>query len=107
MKTRSGKPGNNTLAVEVTNVSPHGVWLLFDEVERFLPFANFPWFAHATIAQISRVRRPTRHHLYWPDLDIDLAVDSIDTPDAFPLVSRVGAARRPRSSPRRPAKKDR
>jgi hypothetical protein len=28
------------------------------------------------------------HHLYWPDLDIDLAVESIRHPEQFPLVSR-------------------
>jgi hypothetical protein len=31
------------------------------------------------------------HHLYWPDLDIDLAVESIRHPEKFPLVSRVSA----------------
>ena len=28
-------------------------------------------------------------HLYWPDLDIDLAVESIDHPEQFPLVSKA------------------
>jgi len=27
--------------------------------------------------------------LYWPDLDIDIAVESIYHPDQFPLVSRL------------------
>jgi hypothetical protein len=26
-------------------------------------------------------------HLYWPDLDIDLSVESIEHPERFPLVS--------------------
>jgi hypothetical protein len=30
-----------------------------------------------------------RDHLYWPDLDVDLAVESIRNPERFPLVSRV------------------
>ena len=111
MKTRSVKPGASTLAVEVTNVSPFGIWLLFDERERFLPFRDFPWFEHATIKQIGHVLRPARHHLYWPDLDIDLATASIDAPNEFPLVSslmnnRVSRARAPaapnkKASPRR------
>jgi hypothetical protein len=29
------------------------------------------------------------HHLYWPDLDIDLAVESIEHPERYPLVSRA------------------
>ena len=28
------------------------------------------------------------HHFYWPDLDVDLAVDSIDHPDRLPLTTQ-------------------
>jgi len=86
----SALPGPATSAVEVTNVSPHGVWLFVGERELFLPFENFPWFRDATIAAISNVLQPIPHHLYWPDLDIDLAVESIEHPERFPLVSRPG-----------------
>jgi hypothetical protein len=34
------------------------------------------------------VELPHPHHLYWPDLDVDLAVESIEHPERFPLVSR-------------------
>lgn len=84
---KSGQPGASISELEVTNVSMHGFWVLVDERERFVPFAEFPWFAQATIAEISKVERPAPHHLYWPDLDIDLHLDSIENPEAFPLVS--------------------
>jgi hypothetical protein len=77
------------LTVEVTNVSPHGFWLLIEERERFVPFEDFPWFRDATIAELTNVERPSSHHLYWPKLDIDLAVDSLDHPARYPLVSRT------------------
>jgi hypothetical protein len=32
----------SSLEVEVTNISPHGFWLLLDGRELFLPFADFP-----------------------------------------------------------------
>lgn len=83
--------GRSTSAVEVTNVSPHGLWLLLGEEELFVPLSEFPWFRDASIAQICDVERPAPDHLYWPQLDVDLAVDSIRTPSRFPLVSRVGA----------------
>ena len=76
-------------AAEVTHVSKHGFWLLLREEELLVPFAEFPWFRDATIAQLSDVQWPTPDHLYWPQLDIDLAVASIRDPAAFPLVSRV------------------
>jgi hypothetical protein len=81
-------PGTSTFPVEVTNVSRHGLWLLVGDEELFLPFEHFPWFRDASIEKISVVERETADHLYWPLLDIDLTVESIRTPDAFPLVAR-------------------
>ena len=84
-------PGTGTLEVELTNVSPHGLWLLLDNDELHLAFADFPWFRKATIDQLVDVQRPTADHLYWPQLDIDLSVESLRKPEAFPLVSRSAA----------------
>jgi len=82
-------PGTGTFPVEVTNVSRHGLWLLVGNEELFLPFEHFPWFRDASIEKISVVERQTVDHLYWPLLDIDVSVESIRSPDAFPLVSRI------------------
>lgn len=81
--------GLSTSQAEVTNVSSHGFWLFLDDREVFLPFAEFPWFREASIGAIANVERPSPNHLYWPDLDIDLSVESIDHPERFPLRSRV------------------
>ena len=91
---KSAKRGRDTSAVEVTNVSPHGFWILIDDRERFVSFQAFPWFRDATIADLTNVELPSPHHFYWPRLDIDLAVDSIDHPEPYPLVSRRDSRRR-------------
>ena len=83
-------PGTVISAPEVTHVSKHGFWLLLADEEVLLPFEQFPWFRSATIDQISHVERPTPDHLYWPELDIDLSLESIRQPDTFPLVSKAG-----------------
>ncbi len=83
--------GANISQVEVTNISQHGFWLLLDDEELFLPFAEFPWFRDVTVGNILHVEHPSSDHLYWPELDIDLAVESIRHPEKFPLVSRIGA----------------
>ena len=80
-------PGTITSAVEVTNISKHGFWLFLDEEEFLLPFEQFPWFKAATVEQITNVERPSPEHLYWPDLDVDLAVQSIRRPEEFPLIA--------------------
>jgi hypothetical protein len=45
------------------------------------------------------VELPHPHHLYWPDLDVDLAMESIDHPERYPLVSRKAPENRAAHSP--------
>ncbi|HVT43397.1 MAG TPA: DUF2442 domain-containing protein [Thermoanaerobaculia bacterium] len=72
----------------MTNISPWGVWILLEDRELFLPFEKFPWFREASVAKVLRVERPGSDHLYWPELDVDLSIESIEHPERFPLVSR-------------------
>lgn len=88
---KSETPGTSTSAVEVTNISRHGFWVLLDERELFLPFEEFPWFQDAAVGAILNVDRPQPDHLYWPDLDVDLTVDSIEHPEKYPLKWRGSA----------------
>ncbi len=85
---RSAQLGKHISEVEVTNVSQHGFWLLIDKRELFVPFAQFPWFREVPIGKLLNVELPHPHHLYWPDLDVDLAVESIEHPERFPLLSK-------------------
>lgn len=80
--------GACTSPVEVTNISGHGFWLLLGDEELFLPFADFPWFRDAAVGKILSVESPSEDHLHWPELDVDLSVESIRHPEQFPLVSR-------------------
>jgi hypothetical protein len=73
------------LGAEVTNVSGHCVWLLIDDEELALPCSEFPWSKAAMIQQFINVLRPSAEHLYWPDQDVDLSVDSIRHLEMFPL----------------------
>jgi Protein of unknown function (DUF2442) len=80
--------GLDTFQPEITHVSAHGLWLIVDDEEHHLPFAFFPWFKSATIAQLSVIERPSENHFYWPELDIDLALDSIKHPENYPLIAQ-------------------
>ena len=79
--------GTSTSAVEVTNISRHGFWLWLWDRELFVSFADFPWFENAPVGKLLKVEWPSPDHLYWPDLDIDLSVRSIEHPEEFPLKS--------------------
>lgn len=80
--------GKSTLMVEVTNISSHGIWLLTREKELFIPFKEFPWFKDAPISKIFNVEEPTPGHFYWPELDVDLGIESIEHPERFPLKAK-------------------
>ena len=80
--------GTATSEAEVTHVSTHGFWFILRGEELLVPYAEFPWFKKATIEQLTNVEWPSENHLYWPQLDIDLSVDSIRDPTAFPLLAK-------------------
>lgn len=82
-------PGLPTLEIEVSLVSSKGFWLLLDNEELFVSYTEFPWFKQATVEQITTIERPSSHHLYWPLLDVDVSVESIRDPAAFPLFSKI------------------
>lgn len=86
--------GKRKSAVEILNVGPAGIWIFADEHEYFAPFDQFPWFRDAKIGDILNVERPYPGHLYWPTLDIDLAVASLAEPEKFPRVAKAGKRKR-------------
>ena len=85
---KSAALGKRTSGLEVTNISSHGFWLLLADEELFVPFKEFPWFKNASVSEILKVEWPQPQHLYWPDLDVDVAVESIRHPKKFPLISK-------------------
>ncbi|MCK5803193.1 MAG: DUF2442 domain-containing protein [Lentisphaeria bacterium] len=76
--------GASTSVVEVTHIDSRGLWLYVDGREHYMPYDLFPWFADATVRQISRVNRHQPHHFHWPELDVDLTLDMIDHPEKYP-----------------------
>lgn len=81
--------GDDTLAAEVLNISPHGFWLMAKGREYFMDFDLFPWFRRAAVEDICSVELMHQDHLYWPKLDVDLDLDRIEHPEKYPLVSRT------------------
>jgi hypothetical protein len=85
---KSAKHGKRTSDAEEQGVLKGGVWLLVRGNEYFLPFAQHPWFKNARISSIQRVKLLSGQHLYWPELDIDLTIESLEHPERYPLTYR-------------------
>jgi hypothetical protein len=77
--------GKSTLTVEVSHIDSMGFWILTSGKEYYLSFSDFPWFLDASIKNISHVKKESDTHLHWPDLDVDLTIDMIVNPEAYPL----------------------
>ena len=77
--------GEISSALEVTNISSHGVWLLAHDEELFMSYQDFPWFKDKPVRSIVNVQEPLPGHFFWPDLDVDLTVEIINHPEKFPL----------------------
>lgn len=74
--------------LEITNISRHGFWLLYEGSEFFVPFEKFPWFRDAELKKIFNVTLESPGHFYWPDLDVDLSTKILRDPEKFTLVGK-------------------
>ncbi len=85
---KSLKTGKSTskAKAEVLNVSSNGIWVLIKDHEYFLAHKDFPWFKEATIAEINNLKFLNDCHLHWPDLDIDLELESLRSLKKYPLI---------------------
>jgi hypothetical protein len=72
--------------VGIANINRFGFRVHVNERQYFLPFPDFPWFRSATVDQILKVELQNGDHLRWPELDVDLCLDSIENPESYPLV---------------------
>ncbi len=86
--SRTGKSISKTKA-EVANISANGLWLLIEKQEYFLPYNKFPWFKNAKVAEILNLKYMHGCHLHWPDLDVDLELDSLKFLEKYPLVYKL------------------
>lgn len=82
---KSSVAGKNISRAEVTNVSAHGIWLIAKQHEYFLSYDTFPGFKDAKVADILNVKIEHEEFLFWPSLEIDLEIESIENPEKYPL----------------------
>ena len=86
--TNSSTHGNSISAVEITNISAHGIWILTHEKELFMSYEDFPWFKSQPVEAIFNLEEQSPGHFYWPDIDVDLTEGIIEFPDLFPLKAK-------------------
>ena len=74
-----------TSRAEVQDASRFGLWLFVNGKEYFLPYEKYPWFRDAKVSEVYNLQFLHGYHLRWPDLDVDLELESLEHPEKYPL----------------------
>ncbi len=83
---KSLKLGKNTSAkASVTGITKFGIWILVNDCEYYLNYEEYPWFKNSTVAEILNLKFKHGHHLIWPDVDVELELESLDHKEKYPL----------------------
>ena len=80
------KNRGKSISAEVSHISNHGLWVLVNDREYMLSFSEYPWFSEAKLSEIQNVQVLHGSHLRWPMLDVDIELDSLETPERYPLI---------------------
>ncbi|OGW32529.1 MAG: hypothetical protein A2X59_09265 [Nitrospirae bacterium GWC2_42_7] len=80
--------GKSTLVSEVTNIGKTGFWLLYQDIEYFILFNDYPAFKNATVKEIYSMKVIGPGQLRWKELDCDIEIDALEKPEEYPLIYR-------------------
>ena len=84
---KSETRGKRISRASVKRITRTGILLEVEGKPYFLRYAQFPWFKGANRQAVRQVQLLEPDHLRWPVLDVDLSLESIQTPERYPLVS--------------------
>jgi hypothetical protein len=67
-------------------INNQGVMISVEGNDYFLSYNRVPWLKDATVRNILNIKMSGKNAIEWPDLDIDLEIDSLKHPERYPLV---------------------
>ena len=85
METNLKNNSANTSA-SVLMINAQGILLSVQGQDYFLSYNRIPWMRDAAIKCVLNVQMSGRHAIEWPDLDVDLEIESLKHPERYPLV---------------------
>lgn len=85
MQTVSKNYSANTLA-SVLMINAQGIMLSVLGRDYFLSYNRIPWMQDAPLRSILNVQMSGPDSIEWPELDIDLEIESLQHPERYPLV---------------------
>ena len=87
METNSKDFIQNT-SVAVLMINSQGMMLSVQGQDYFVSYNRVPWLRDARVGSVLNVQMCGRNAIEWPELDIDLEIDSFRHPERYPLVMK-------------------
>ena len=57
-------------------------------MDYFLSYNRIPWMRNASISDALNVQMCGRNAIEWPNLDVDLEIESLKHPERYPLIMK-------------------
>lgn len=75
-------------SVSVLMINAQGIMLSVCGNDYFLSYNRIPWMRDASIKSVLNVKMSGRNAIEWPDLNVDLEIDSLKHPERYPLIMK-------------------
>lgn len=82
---------NNSLqptSVSVLMINAQGMMLSVLGQDYFVSYNRVPWLRDARVSSALNVRMAGPNAIEWPELDVDLEIESLKHPERYPLVMK-------------------
>ncbi|MBO6073694.1 MAG: DUF2442 domain-containing protein [Paludibacteraceae bacterium] len=67
-------------------INDRGIMISVEGHDYFLSYNRVPWMRDATINDVLNVRMSGKNAIEWPQLGVDLEIDSLRHPERYPLL---------------------
>ena len=76
----------SSTSASVLMINAQGIMLSVLGNDYFLSYNRIPWMKDAPISSVLNVQMSGLEAIEWPDLDVDLEIESLRHPERYPLV---------------------
>ena len=77
-----------SMLASVLMINGQGIMLCVDGNDYFLSYNRVPWLKDASISSVLNVQKEGNSAISWPELDVDLEIESLKHPERYPLVMK-------------------
>lgn len=75
-------------SVAVLMINSQGMMLSVQGQDYFVSYNRVPWLRDARVSSVLNVRMNGSRAIEWPELDVDLEIESLKHPERYPLVMK-------------------